>query len=217
MKIIRHTARDMRQALRGVREQLGEDAVILSSRRTGEGVEVTAAIDFDAATLESGGFAAPSAPAAAPAKVIDATSVAVPTRTTASPARPAAALSPTARALTTPRAGKTSKIEAAAPFQQVVPEAAQPIAPNPGPAPSYDALASIASPSTNQPGYDGDWISRAAREAVAEHVAAPRAPVRAPAVQAAVAARTAPLARAATAHPAPASYSTLAADDPVTE
>ena len=62
MKIIRHTARDMRQALRGVREQLGEDAVILSSRRTGEGVEMTAAIDFDAATLESGGFAAPSAP-----------------------------------------------------------------------------------------------------------------------------------------------------------
>ena len=56
MKIIRHTARDMRQALRAVREQLGEDAVILSSRRTGEGVEVTAAVDFDATTLEAGGF-----------------------------------------------------------------------------------------------------------------------------------------------------------------
>ena len=39
-----------------VREQLGEDAVILSSRRTGEGVEVTAAVDFDATTLEAGGF-----------------------------------------------------------------------------------------------------------------------------------------------------------------
>ena len=51
MKIIRHTARDMRQALRAVREQLGEDAVILSSRRTGDGVEVTAAVDFDASTL----------------------------------------------------------------------------------------------------------------------------------------------------------------------
>ena len=45
MKIIRHTARDMRQALRAVREQLGEDAVILSSRKTSEGVEVTAAGD----------------------------------------------------------------------------------------------------------------------------------------------------------------------------
>jgi flagellar biosynthesis protein FlhF len=51
MKIVRHTARDMRQALRSIREQLGEDAVILSSRRTPEGVEVTAAIDFDAASL----------------------------------------------------------------------------------------------------------------------------------------------------------------------
>src|SRR3569833_3126000 len=62
MKIIRHTARDMRQALRAVREQLGEDAVILSSRRTGEGVEVTAAVDFAAATLDGRGFANAAAP-----------------------------------------------------------------------------------------------------------------------------------------------------------
>jgi len=52
MKIVRHIARDMRQALRAIRERLGEDAVILSSRRVGDGVEVTAAIDFDAASLE---------------------------------------------------------------------------------------------------------------------------------------------------------------------
>ncbi|MDA8347957.1 MAG: flagellar biosynthesis protein FlhF, partial [Pseudomonadota bacterium] len=52
MKIVRHTAPDMRQALRAIREQLGEDAVILSSRRGGQGVEVTAAVDFDAARLE---------------------------------------------------------------------------------------------------------------------------------------------------------------------
>jgi flagellar biosynthesis protein FlhF len=70
---------------------------------------------------------------------------------------------------------------------------------------------------TDQQGYDPDWISDAAREAVAEHVAAPRAPVLAPAVQTAVAARTAPAARAAAAHPAPASYATIAAEDPVTE
>src|ERR1700761_798688 len=70
MKIIRHTARDMRQALRAVREQLGEDAVILSSRRTGDGVEVTAAVDFDADSLEAGGFS--DAPAAAPPPIIDA-------------------------------------------------------------------------------------------------------------------------------------------------
>jgi len=53
MKIVRHTARDMRQALRAIREQLGEEAVILSSRRTTEGVEVTAAIDFEAGSLEN--------------------------------------------------------------------------------------------------------------------------------------------------------------------
>src|SRR5258707_978833 len=81
MKIIRHTARDMRQALRAVREQLGEDAVILSSRRTGDGVEVTAAVDFDASTLEAGGFSGTPATAAplparkAPPQIIDATPV----------------------------------------------------------------------------------------------------------------------------------------------
>jgi len=102
MKIIRHTARDMRQALRAVREQLGEDAVILSSRRTGDGVEVTAAVDFEASTLEAGGFADV---AGAPA--------------------------PASRSAAVPAAS----------------------------------------------GYDTDCISAAAREAVAEHVAAPKAPV----------------------------------------
>jgi len=53
MKIVRHTAPDMRQALRAIREQLGEDAVILSSRRLPKGVEVTAAVDFDASQIDS--------------------------------------------------------------------------------------------------------------------------------------------------------------------
>ncbi|MGH8202212.1 MAG: flagellar biosynthesis protein FlhF [Steroidobacteraceae bacterium] len=53
MKIVRHTAPDMRQALRAIREQLGEDAVILSSRRLTQGVEVTAAVDFDATKIDS--------------------------------------------------------------------------------------------------------------------------------------------------------------------
>ena len=48
MKISKHTALDMRAALRIVREHLGPDAVIMSSRRVKSGVEVTAAIDFDA-------------------------------------------------------------------------------------------------------------------------------------------------------------------------
>jgi flagellar biosynthesis protein FlhF len=51
MKIVRHIAPDMRQAMRSIREQLGEDAVILSSRRIPEGVEITAAVDFDTSSL----------------------------------------------------------------------------------------------------------------------------------------------------------------------
>jgi len=43
----------MRAALRKVREQLGPEAVILTSKRMPFGVEVTAAIDFDAATVEA--------------------------------------------------------------------------------------------------------------------------------------------------------------------
>jgi flagellar biosynthesis protein FlhF len=64
MKITRHAAPDMRQALRAVREQLGPDAVILSSRRTADGVEVTAAMDFDAESLiaQAGEAAPPSEP-----------------------------------------------------------------------------------------------------------------------------------------------------------
>src|SRR5689334_25306752 len=94
MKIIRHTARDMRAAMRAVREQLGDDAVILSSRRTGEGIEITAAIDFDASTLEAGGFA--NTPAGPP-PVIDASFVtSTPSQTTA--LTTARAASPSARA-----------------------------------------------------------------------------------------------------------------------
>jgi flagellar biosynthesis protein FlhF len=66
MKIVRHIAPDMRQALRSIREQLGEDAVILSSRRIPEGVEVTAAVDFDASSLtgaQAAAFAAAPLPA----------------------------------------------------------------------------------------------------------------------------------------------------------
>jgi flagellar biosynthesis protein FlhF len=50
----------MRQALRLVRDQLGADAVILTSKKTPFGVEVTAAVDFDAARIEA------QAPAAEP-------------------------------------------------------------------------------------------------------------------------------------------------------
>ena len=116
MKIIRHTARDMRQALRAVREQLGEDAVILSSRRTGEGVEVTAAVDFDASTLEAGGFAnAPATVAPLPPQIIDATPVAIAPPAATRPSR-AKSIAPAANAAP---ATRTSRAAAAAePFSR---------------------------------------------------------------------------------------------------
>ena len=86
MKIVRHTAPDMRQALRAVREQLGEEAVILSSRRTAQGVEITAAVDFDAASLEA---AAPPAPAASHIpSAAGAASLSLAARTAAAPLPP---------------------------------------------------------------------------------------------------------------------------------
>ena len=47
MKIKRFVAPDMRQAMREVREDQGPEAVILSTRRLDEGIELVAAIDYD--------------------------------------------------------------------------------------------------------------------------------------------------------------------------
>lgn len=52
MKIKRFVAQDMRQALRMVRETLGEDAVILSNKSVDGGVELTAAVDLVEATSD---------------------------------------------------------------------------------------------------------------------------------------------------------------------
>ena len=61
MKIKRFVAPDMRQALRMVRETLGEDAVILSNKSVEEGVELTAAVDLVADELEETGASGPAA------------------------------------------------------------------------------------------------------------------------------------------------------------
>ena len=47
MKIKRFLAADMRQAMRDVRAEQGADAVILSTRRLEEGIEIIAAVDYD--------------------------------------------------------------------------------------------------------------------------------------------------------------------------
>lgn len=77
MKIRRITAPDMRQAIRQVREELGADAVILSNKRTDEGVEIVAALDVEASlqqavnkpapAVRASGTAWPPKPAARPA------------------------------------------------------------------------------------------------------------------------------------------------------
>ncbi|MDE2138220.1 MAG: flagellar biosynthesis protein FlhF, partial [Gammaproteobacteria bacterium] len=91
MRIVRYMAPDTRQALRGIREQLGDDAVILSSKRTPEGVEVTAAVDFDATRLESESVALAPPPPARKARP----KPAAPVRSEwSSPPAPAAAAAP---------------------------------------------------------------------------------------------------------------------------
>ncbi|WP_394150579.1 flagellar biosynthesis protein FlhF [Vibrio maritimus] len=65
MKIKRFFARDMRQALLQVKEELGADAVIMSNKKVAGGVEIVAAIDGDTAQPEhrqmgSNALAAPS-------------------------------------------------------------------------------------------------------------------------------------------------------------
>lgn len=47
MSVKKFVAPDMRQALKLVRDQLGADAVILSNRKVLDGVEITAALDYD--------------------------------------------------------------------------------------------------------------------------------------------------------------------------
>lgn len=73
MKIKRFLAGSMREAIRHVREELGDDAVILSNRRVAGGLEVVAATDYDAALMQAavrrqdGSEAAEAAAAPAPA------------------------------------------------------------------------------------------------------------------------------------------------------
>ncbi|MBN6150067.1 flagellar biosynthesis protein FlhF [Xanthomonas sp. AmX2] len=52
MKIKRFVAPDMRTALRMVRDEHGPDAVILSNRRTDEGIEIVAANNYDEALVQ---------------------------------------------------------------------------------------------------------------------------------------------------------------------
>ena len=52
MKIKRYVDRDMRHVLRRVRSDQGPEAVILSNRRVGDGIEVIAAVDYDESLIQ---------------------------------------------------------------------------------------------------------------------------------------------------------------------
>src|ERR1700731_3552555 len=72
MKIKRYTAVSMRAALAQVRAEQGPDAVILSSRRGEDGIEVIAAVDYDEALFVEANrqrtpAVSPEAPMPAPA------------------------------------------------------------------------------------------------------------------------------------------------------
>ncbi len=115
MKIKRYTAESMRAALAQVRSEQGPDAVILSSRRGEEGIEVIAAVDYDEALFadarqqriaqqaESVAPHVPDAPPSAAPAATAAVASAAPARAAAAPVpappRPAAGLAVPGRAV----------------------------------------------------------------------------------------------------------------------
>ncbi len=64
MKIKRFVAKNMREAIRMVREEQGPDSVILSNRRVQGGIEVVAAVDYDEALMQQSLRRASQSPAA---------------------------------------------------------------------------------------------------------------------------------------------------------
>jgi flagellar biosynthesis protein FlhF len=86
MKIKRYTAASMRAALALVRAEQGADAVILSSRRSDEGIEVIAAVDYDEALFTDARQRMASAPVPEP--------IVAPQRTQAPSQRPSPKLIP---------------------------------------------------------------------------------------------------------------------------
>src|ERR1700723_794506 len=110
MKIKRYTAPSMRAALAQVTAEQGADAVILSSRRGDEGIEVIAAVDYDEALFVDANRQRP-APIMAPSAV--------------DPVRPASAMAPAPTAV---------QAAAKAPMSPKAPPAGRaPLAPAPGP------------------------------------------------------------------------------------
>jgi flagellar biosynthesis protein FlhF len=165
MKIVRHIAPDMRQALRSIRGQLGEDAVILSSRRIPEGVEVTAAVDFDAASLQD----AMNAPAESltPAPLPPAHAASAPRPLTPPSRQAAPALAPAAQ-----QAAPAYPVAAAAVKQ---PKPSYPVAAAATPAPAHSSANVLtAQEGYAQPGYPGGAGAGHSHSAASHYFSAPQ-------------------------------------------
>jgi flagellar biosynthesis protein FlhF len=96
MKIKRYTATSMRLALSQVRAEQGAEAVILSSRRIDDGIEVIAAVDYDESLIAQPSLPRTPSDAFAPAPAMVPTLMMAPTpsRATANARRSAPPVSP---------------------------------------------------------------------------------------------------------------------------
>lgn len=151
MKIKRFVAADMRTALRMVRAEHGPDAVILSNRRTEEGVEIVAASNYDEdavqRALQDAQRPAEPAPAPAPATATAGT------RADFSAAMAAALATPTARAVAVlpPEVVVTAPVREAAPSPAAAIPAPVPAhVPAAPPAPALAAVPAPAAPANDE-------------------------------------------------------------------
>ncbi|MDQ1093303.1 flagellar biosynthesis protein FlhF [Xanthomonas sacchari] len=149
MKIKRFVAPDMRTAFRMVRDEHGPDAVILSNRRTDEGIEIVAASNYDEALVQRALDAvrpdeAPSAAAAAQAPAAAAPRAARGDSAATSPAMAMMAAISERRGNAAPAAAARPLTQPAALAASAMPGAATPAAAARQPAPAKAAAAAAA-------------------------------------------------------------------------
>ncbi|CAM5452203.1 flagellar biosynthesis protein FlhF [Rhodanobacter lindaniclasticus] len=159
MKIKRYVAPDMRQAMREVREDQGPEAVILSTRRLAEGIEIIAAIDYDEALMREASRQG-AAPAEAPAPRAD--NSPVPTPSTPPPlplaARTAPAPTPAPPRITERAAERVAERVAARAHERPAP------APRAVPTPAVPAPAATVKAPVVEPPAAAPLMERAAQD-----------------------------------------------------
>src|SRR5690606_867440 len=148
MKIKRFVAADMRTALRMVRAEHGPDAVILSNRRTEEGVEIVAASNYDEDAVQRALVEAQRASVPAPPPPAAMAEPTAPAPHDFAAAMAAALATPTARAVSVlppevVMAHPAQPAAPAAPEPMPAPVAQAPVAPMAPAAPAAPTLAAV--------------------------------------------------------------------------